>query len=139
MAFDIAKFDTRTRSESGAAMQVRHPSTGAPFLDPDSHQPLTITLLGRNSDTFRRVQREITQRDADRAAASVVKTDEDFERERFDILVACTVGWSFDQLEGQPFPHGPDTVRKLWGDNRWPWLRTQAMNFVLAEGNFLAS
>jgi len=137
MSFDIALFDTRSRSESGVDFPILNPKSGLPFLDNEG-KPVTITLLGRNSDAFRSVQREAQKREADRQARGVVRDDEEQRREVFDYLVAITKGWSFDALSGEPFAFNPANVRRLWIDGRWEWLRTQMFNHCLQEGNFLA-
>jgi hypothetical protein len=138
VTFDIARFDTRTRAEAGAEMVILRPAPPyAPFLD-DDKKPLSLSLKGRNSTAYKAIQRELQMRNADRSARDITRTDEDEQRDRFDVLVAVTAGWSFDQMDGQPFAFSPENVRKLWADNRWDWLQTQALNFVNAEGNFLA-
>ncbi len=139
MTFDIAAFDTRTKSEVGTDMTILRPgSPFAPFLDAEG-KPLTITLKGRNSVAFKAAQREIQQRNADREARGIPRTDDDEKTDRFNLLCAVTVGWSFDTLDGQPFPFSPDNVKKLWADERWAWLQVQAINFHSSEGNFLAA
>ena len=137
MSFDIAAFDTITRSEQGVAFPVKHPKTLAPWLD-EHGKPITITLLGRNSDAFRNQLRVSQALDASKAAAGITKSSEDFETERSDMLMALTKAWSFDVLDGKPFPCTPENIRKFWKDKRWPWLHTQMMENILTDGNFLA-
>jgi hypothetical protein len=139
MSFDITKLDTRTRSQVGVPMTITRPSPPyAPFLD-DAGNPVTITLLGRNSDVFRRISREAQQRAADMAARQIPRTTEESKAERFETLVAMTVSWSFDTFAGEPFPCTPENIRKLWADDRWEWLADAAFSWIISEGNFLAA
>ena len=139
MSFDIAAFDTRTKSEKGAEMTILVPKfPNPPFLDPATGKPLTIMFLGRNSTAYKDVVRQINARAADMQRHQVPQTEEDSERDQVELLTAITVGWSFDTLDGQPFAFSPENARKLWADGRWPWLRVQATNFVSSEGNYLA-
>ena len=133
--FDIAKLDTRTMSEKGMPMQVRNPTTAAPMLD-DAGKPVTITLLGRNSEKFRALQREAQQRRADMASRSIPFGADDVKTENFNYLVGTTIGWSFDTMDALPFAFSEDNSRKLWADGRWAWLNAQAIGFILEEGNF---
>lgn len=138
MNFDIAQLDTRTRSEAGQPMELLHPRSGAPILGADK-KPVTITLLGPNSEKSRAVNREMAQRRADKASRGVKMEPEDFERERFDVLTALTVGWTFDMLDGKEFPFNDENCRAFWSDGRWAWVQTQAWGFCQGEGNFLPS
>lgn len=136
MNFDISMLDTRTRSEAGVPMPILNPRSGAPFLGEDL-QPVTITLLGPNSNAFRAANRELQQRRADYASRNVKMGADDFERERFDMLVALTKGWSFDAMGGQPFPFSPDNVKVFWADKRWEWVQLQAWAWTQQDGNYL--
>jgi hypothetical protein len=137
--FDIAKLDTRTRAEAGAKMTVLRPQAPYdPIRDADGH-PLTITLRGVNSDSYRAAQREANQRAADARSFQARRSQEDEDLDTVELLCAATVDWSFDTKDGQPFPFSPENARALWSDGRWRWLRTQAINFITTEGNFLAA
>ena len=137
MAFDILAFDTRARSETGIVMPIVNPRTRAPWRT-EAGETLSITLRGRNSDAWRDAQREVSKQRAEREAANIRSTDEDFQRERATILAAVTVGWSFDTLGEQPFAFNAANAFRLWSDTRWPWLIDQAFAFVVEDSNFLA-
>lgn len=134
-----------TRTEEGAPMTIRHPKTGTPVLDEDKN-PITITLLGQYSNAFRETLRaiQIARVEFSRNAQQINPGNpepipqEQIDQEDTDTLVACTTGWAFRQLDGQAFPCNPRNARKLYSDRRFWWLRQQAMNFILADGNFLA-
>lgn len=136
--FDIAKLDTRSQSEAGVAMSIAHPRTGAPILD-DAGKPVTITLQGPNSQAFKTMLRGLQLRRVEMAGRGVKMLEADFDRERFDTLVAVTVGWSFDELDGKSFPFSPENCRLFYSDSRWDWVISQAYGWCQQDGNYLPS
>lgn len=138
MTFDISRLDTRALSDAGVAMPILHPRSGAPMLGSDG-LPVTITLLGPNCATFKKVQRELQTRRTDAAARGIKLTDQDLDRERFDMLVAVTTGWTFDTFDGKPFPFTPDNLRAFWSDKRHEWVQFQAWAWCQQDGNYLPS
>ena len=135
-AFDLASLDTRTRSEQGVAMEIIHPKTRAPVLREDG-RPVTITLLGANSDIFSDVARRMRDRNSDRVNKGVRVSPDDMRNDEFEYLVACTVDWTIEEMDGKPFPFSRENARKLWADRRFNWLFREALNFISVEGNFL--
>ena len=136
--FDIEKFDTRTRSEAGAEMVVRNPTSGVPFRTEDGKE-VTITLFGRNSSAFRVAEREVRARALIRSKAKVDVTEEETQQDLVEFLCAMTRDWSGLQRGGAEFPATPENIRLFWSDDRWGWLARQAEQFSMGEGNFLAN
>lgn len=134
--FDLAKLDTLTASEAGVAMQVIHPKTKEPVKGADG-EVITITLLGRASDAAQAAVRRARDRANERLQQGRRSTPEDAERDMIDLLVSCTKAWTFDSLDGQPFPCTPGNAELLWRDPRFRWLREQALIFIQDDGNFL--
>lgn len=135
--FDIGRLETLTKSEQGVKMELIHPVSMSQVLRADS-APVTITLLGANSEAFREAQRQVQDRRAARVAKGAKTSSDDVRSEDFHILMACTVDWTFDQLDGQPFPYSRDNCRKFWSDRRFDWIFRAAIIFIVQEGNFLA-
>ena len=137
-AFDIACLDTLTASQTGAAMPVVNLRTGIPYrLDDDKKTPVTITLLGRASDAYRAKQRVLQERRADRQARGIILSPEEVGQEDAELLTICTVGWTIEQLDGQPFPFSAANAALLWSDPRFVALRGRAIQFLIDDGNFL--
>ena len=134
--FDIAKLDTQTRSEQGVAMTVRHPGTGLAILD-DQGEPVTITLMGNNSEAFRTMQRAISERRQARRAKRIEITVDDLRNDDTEVMAALTLGWTFTEMDGKPFSFSPENARRLWADTRWEWLFNEAVSFTAAAGNFM--
>jgi len=134
--FDIAKLDTHTLQEKGLPMTVKHPKTGAAVLD-DTGKPVTLTLLGRHSDTARGAARRISERTAEQIMRGVRKTEEQVAADNTDMLVSATVGWSFTKMDGEDFPCTVENAKKFYADPRFRLIKEQALDFFVNEGNFL--
>lgn len=130
---DLGQLDTVKASNSGAVMQVRHPTTGA-VID-----GVTVTLLGIDSDAYR--EREAIT--ADKRLQKILKrsgnklSTSEMREDTLNMLVACTVGWEGVVLDGAPLPFNPANARKLY--QRVPWLREQVEEFVGDRANFLGN
>ncbi len=137
MVFDLAELDTLTLAEEGVEMPLVNLRTRAPLIDEDG-VPLTITLAGRQSETFREILKTIQTRRGELRNRGQEPDADAKEREDIDILVACTRSWTLKVLDKNPFPATPANIRKLWNDDRFRTIREMAMTFLLQDSNFLA-
>jgi hypothetical protein len=105
----------------------------------DQGNPVTITLRGKNSEAARAAERKAVNRqiEAARRGRKNVNHVEDVESQNLDRLEACTVDWSFTELDGKPFPCNPANARQFWGDRRFRSIRDQAEAFIADEQNFI--
>ena len=135
MDFNLPGMDTRTLSEEGVDMQVKS-LQGEHLKDADG-KPVTLKLLGPDSDKYRAMTRQQVRKRFSRAAGADATKDtfaED-EADALNILVACTVGWSgVNTTKGEPIPCTPDTVRALY--TNFPAIRDQADVFMATRANF---
>jgi hypothetical protein len=138
MSFDLAALDTRTKSEAGMPMTLISPKTLSPILN-DAGEPVTITLRGRNSAAYKAVFRTIQQRSRERANRGITPTDDEQRTDEAEFVSACTVAWTFTDLDGAPFPCTPENIHKLWNDPRFTWILEQATRFAANDGNFILS
>lgn len=120
---DIGVFDTVSASNKGAEIELKHPVTKEPM-------GAFITVLGRDSDTFRQlIRRKVNAENARRALAerrgktADPKTVEEAEAEGIDLLVACTTGWRGLTSGGHPLPFTEDAARDLY--TKSPEIRRQ--------------
>lgn len=123
--------------EDGVPMELRHPQTGAVLLTADG-APITITLLGRDSESYREVERAQQNRrlkDAARGRRNQM-TSEQLEAEHVELLVACTVGWSGLVLDAKTLEFSASAARRLYDDGRFGWIREQVETFIGDRGNF---
>lgn len=134
MTFDISKLDSNGPSDEGQDMEVLR-MDGTPARHEDGRS-VTITLRGRLSSAVQRVEREINQRRLELARRGRRPTLEDGDNEMTDTLVAATKAWSFDSMDGQPFPCSAENARKFWTDPRFTSLREQGIVFMREDARF---
>ena len=88
---NIDQLETSLSADGSAVMELRDKS-GATLMDSDG-KPITITLLGKDSDAFKKRQNEIDNRRY-AAGARLKLTAEALKADSVSLLAKCTVGWS---------------------------------------------
>ena len=129
---DLTKLAVDT---DGTALELRHPVTGEVLYDDDG-KAITITLLGMDSEPFKRAQRAIINKRLQQGQKAKV-TAEDLEKEAVDTLVGCTVDWSGIVLDGKPVPFSKDAARALYTRSDLPFIREQVDSFIAERSNFM--
>lgn len=130
---DLSELDTRKAAEEGAKLQLRHPVDDTPLTD-DKGVPITITVVGSDSQTFKRAMHA----QADRRMAKANRrnmTMQSIEDEGINLLVAATTGWFGIIVDGKAMPFSGDNAHTLY--DRFPWIREQVNVFVGDRANFL--
>lgn len=148
--------DTRTLSDRGVDMQVKHVGTNDPVFvtvetvsDGNSAPecvriPFTLRLLGPDADKYLALQRQVSAtrmqraQDASRSAGTLDPATEmrAIDEEEVDMLAAITVAWTGVLGEDlQAIPCTPDNVRAMF--RQFPAVRDQASRFVQNRVNFL--
>jgi hypothetical protein len=139
MKFDFSRLDVLSASEAGRPFVITNPTTGQPYrLNDEAKTPLAIVLRGRNSAIGRATLRQIGDERAAMEGEGRQPTSEQIDEWNTRYLVAMTVSWNFDCLDGKEFPCNPENAEKLWRDPRFAWLRPRALEFIASDGNFLA-
>lgn len=137
--FDLSSLDTYTEAAKGVPMPLIDLRNGNPIYNPDDGSAVTITLLGRNSEEYRAVMRSVQKRRVERQQRGVQPSEDDIRADDFEVIVACTKGWTIRMLDGQPFPFSVENARRLWSDRRFQWLFERASMFIADDANFLAT
>ncbi len=119
-------------------MPVRHPRTGAVIINEETKEPVTITVLGKNSATARAVTRVVQERNSDKVSRGFKFTDDDMLRDNAEILAACTVAWTFEKMDGEDYPCNQQNAYKLYSDRRMKTVYEQVLNFWSDSGNYVA-
>jgi hypothetical protein len=135
MTFDVSTLSTLDQSNQGSFLAFTDPKTGAPVRDADKKE-VGVTLRGRLSTAAINLQRNLMTRRLEVGRRGQDTSLESIEEEGTDMLVACTVSWTFDVLDGKPFPFSPENARKFWSDDRFRRFREQANLFIGNEANF---
>jgi hypothetical protein len=138
-ALDLADFDTVAASEAGAELQLINPVTKEP-LD------VFITLLGKDSETYRDYLRQNTNSRIRREAAAARKgvdanvvTAEEIEDKAIELLVVCSTGWRTGDkptltLKGETLPFTANNALRVYTEQLW--VRRQVDSFVADLENF---
>lgn len=125
---DLSELDAG--KESGEVMKLRHPVS-------KEELPVTIALVGIDSERFRAASREIINRrlkNQTRRRDTSVKVEE-IEAESLEQLAAATLGWEGVELDGKALPFSHVNALKLY--RRLPWVKDQVDTFVADRENFL--
>lgn len=131
---DLAQFDTVAAAETGAFMQLLHPSTGIGLVDGEQ-KPIGITFAGADSERARKYTRRMQNR---RLAMSSQRrgkiTAEEIEDEGLGLIAACAISWNVF-VDGATPPCDEANVRAFL--KRFPAFREQADSFIGERANFL--
>jgi len=131
MEFDIDEFDSVAAADAGAVMQVLDRATNLPM------EGVTITIVGEDSERFRKAQHVIANR---RTAARIVSRNmppsaEEMDVEVVDLMASCVIGWTGFFASGLPIDQNHENVKKTF--KRHPWLLDQALIFRANRANFM--
>lgn len=134
---DIGNAFPPTLTDQGVELELRDPRTGSVLMDGD--KPVTITLLGSDSDEVTRVRRaQINKRleSMSKTGKQPVVNLEEQEAETLERLIAATIDWSFKELDSKPFGFSPTNARILYTDKRFSFIRNQVIVFMEDSTNF---
>lgn len=134
-AVDISGIDVVKAANEGAPIEILHPVTGEPL-------GITINILGRDSDEFKRVTTEQSRRRLKAMTKSgTFKADAvpvaEIEKDGVAALVAVTTGWSPAIViqPGEPASlFSKENCVKLY--NRHPYIKEQVDAAVNERANF---
>lgn len=130
---DLATLDITKAANEGAVMEVRHPAAGTVLKD-DAGEPITITLIGSDSEKVKRRQRvELNKRL--KSGRRQAMTAEELDEQGLDLLAFCTVSWTGIMLDGQVLECNHGNAVAVY--QRLPWLKEQVDTFVGDRANFL--
>jgi hypothetical protein len=104
-------------------MNVRHPVTDEfLYADEDKKQPVTVTLYGTSSKTYRQyvlgMQNRSLRRGNKKVSAEVMRD------EGIELLVACSEKIDNLTLNGSAVDN-PAAFRELYSDPSYDWLKSQ--------------
>lgn len=133
---DFAALDTRSKSTTGVQFIVKDPRSGRAWKNAAGADAF-ILLAGYNSSAFENAQAAANEHRAALAARDITMSRDELREERAAIVAACTMGWNFDALDGQPFDYSAENAARLWSDRRIDWLLNAAYSYILNEANFL--
>lgn len=131
--FDLSGLDSKAGCDAGAAVSIFN-LDGSSRRDKEGN-PVTITVLGLDSEVYRKAQRRNTNKRFARRNPTKI-TAEELDVEALDVLAVCTVGWSgFTDRTGAPVPCTPANARALY--EQAPEVRDQVDRFINDRASFL--
>jgi len=137
---DLEKLDVVRGSNAGFELQLYHPATRA-------NLGIFFTILGRDSEEYRRVLGEQNRQRMSKAAraggAYRPLSLEEIEQDTLEILVACTRAWKdvgeklpdSIKVAGKVLACTPENTRKVYLEH--PWIREQVDSAIADRANFL--
>lgn len=143
---DLLSLNTGTAANEGRTLHLKHPTTQVPLFygTGDDKQPITIDLLGQDSDTFIKEERKARAKTVESMTKQVKYSAEAADLTADTTLARCTVrwnnipqGWLDNSDSAEPADFTPANVLKLYGNPGMKWLRTQVDEFIGARANFL--
>lgn len=96
--------------------------------------PVTIDLLGLDSDAYKKAKRENQRARLARRNPGKI-TPEELEEEGMALMIAVTAAWTFKDAAGNPIPCTAQAVKELY--QNYPDIMEQADAFVSDRGNVL--
>lgn len=130
---DFNTVDPTDAANEGAKLELRD-ATGAALLKPDS-SPITITLLGSDSDAYLKTSNALTNR-ALRNRGKVQLTAESALTDQINLLAKVTQAWDGIGLGEDETAFSEEAAKKLY---RIAFVREQVQEFVADRGNFAAT
>lgn len=132
--FDLDVIDTKTRSETGAAMPVKT-LDGSPLLNSKGEAVEIVVKGPDSSDYMRLVRAQIKKRMARSGIPTEEQTAED-EADLIELLVTCTLGWNgvLEKGKKEAVAFSPEACRKLY--QSFPVIRDQVDAFISSRSNF---
>ena len=118
----------------GVPVPLRHPVTGEKLTHDKTGEPITISIVGMDSDQFRARHRAIINRRLNAGKKAKV-TAEEIETESIGTIAACVTGWAGVNLDGADLTFTIDNVKALLA--RLPFIREQLDEAIADRANFL--
>jgi hypothetical protein len=129
---DLSNLDTTAGANEGAILELRGPD-GAPLRQADG-SPVTLTLLGADSEQARKARNTATNRYL-KTRGKVQITAEASEADGIAYLAKCTTAWSGIGIGQDETPFSYENAVKLY--ETFAFIREQADEFVAERANFL--
>ena len=129
--FDLTSLDTSEAAETGAVLDVLHPTENTPL-------GIKITLAGADSDVYRKtVNKNVNKRvQRMKPGQSLPFTAEEQEESGLNLLAVCTLAWEGVVVEGEVLPCTKENAKMVY--QRFPWIKEQVDQFIGDRANFLS-
>lgn len=133
--YSLDALDATQASNKGVEIELRHPGNNEPL-------GIFITVIGKDSDTFREMSRrnfdDMAREEArakQRNKPIPVRLSSDYEDTTTELLVACTKGWREMEWKGKPLPFSPENASMIYTERSW--VRDQVFDAITDITNFM--
>ena len=131
---DLSTLDTSAQANAGAVLHLNGP-TGQPLFQDDGEAPVTLTLLGEDSDIVTRANNEAANRFLTSMGGAQVVTAEVSKANEIKKFAAATVSWDGIKVDGNLLDCNATTAASLY--RRFPWIADQIRVFIRDRAHFL--
>jgi len=131
---DLSALDTTALSNKGFDVHIFNPKT-------QKDTGIVITVLGQDSDAYKKVQRAQAARSLHAALNTGPKREQKMvdaaEDNVAEMLAASTAGWTGLKLNGKEYVFNRDNALNLY--ENYPLVRDQVLEAQRDRANFLAA
>lgn len=126
-------FDINTlAAKDSVSLQLKHPVSDELLFDGD--KPVEAVLWGTSSKVYRSAVNAMQNRALKRGKKPA--TPEVMREEGVELLTACTQRFENLALDGSPLDNA-DTIRALYKDDRYAWVKSQVDEALGDIANFI--
>lgn len=140
---DLLALNIAEAANQGRVMELVHPKHRTPLIAPDG-KPVSITLLGKDSDTYIAADREAKARNYENIAEGAKLSPAELDHAFSKTLAKCTTAWHGipqdwidNSKSAEPAKLTFDNAVKLYENPGVKWIREQADRFVGDRARFL--
>lgn len=119
----------------GTTIPVLHPVHRTPLKDDKTGEPITIDIVGQDSEQYRARARFIQNSRLKTLRKGGDLVSEETEIQDIGTVAACITGWKNITLDKKPLDFNKANVRTLL--TRLPWLREDIDRAIADRSNFL--
>lgn len=139
----LAALNTAAAANEGRVLTVLHPTERTPLVGQNG-KPVTITLLGQDSDIFIKAENAARARAMEHLSEGGKFSPAASDLQACEALARCTLDWSnipkgwIDGTDDEtPAKHSHETAVALYQNPGVKWLRDQTDKFIATRSNFL--
>lgn len=131
---DLSNFDTSALANEGAVLELRAPD-GNPIFQDDGETPVTITLLGEDSDRITKHNNVVANQYLRSGLGGPAITAESSRDNELTKFAKATLDWSGIKVDGKVLDCDETNAKSLY--RRFPWIRDQVRTFMGDRSRFM--
>lgn len=131
---DLSTLDTSALANEGAVLHLNGP-TGQPLFQDGTEKPITITLLGEDSDVVTKANAEAANRYLRSMTGPQQITAEASKANEIKKFAAATVAWDGIVVEGKALQCDAAAAAGLY--RKFPWIADQVRLFIGDRAHFI--